>query len=226
MDYAKPALRMAAQMKLQVIYVMTHDSIGVGEDGPTHQSIEQLGYLRSVPNVNVFRPADKIETIECWELAIRARTSPSVICLTRQAVPLVREPSHENLCERGAYILSESQGALDVTIFATGSEVSIALDAQKLLHDRNIGTRVVSVPCTRLFDQQEEDYKTALLDNSSIKVAIEAAGRFGWDKYIGRSGIFIGMNGFGASAPFEALYKVFGITAEAVLDSVTKKLNK
>jgi transketolase len=226
-DYLKPAIRMAAIMQLPVIYVMTHDSIGVGEDGPTHQPIEQLGYLRSVPNVKVFRPADGVETTECWELAIRSRTGPSVLCLTRQALPVARkEVVEENLCALGAYIISEHQGELEVTIFATGSEVSIALEAQGLLHKKAIGTRVVSVPSMELLDQQDEAYKKTLLDNSSLKVAIEAAARFGWDKYIGRDGIFIGMTGFGASAPHKELYKLFGITPEAVLDSVVKKLNK
>ena len=227
MDYAKPALRMAAQMKLRVISVMTHDSIGVGEDGPTHQPVEQLSYLRGIPNVNVFRPADSIETVECWELAVKTTTTPSVLCLTRQKVPIVRsEESKENLCARGAYILREHEGALKVTIFATGSEVSIALNAQRILHEKNIGTRVVSVPCMELLDQQEESYKNNLLNNSSIKVAIEAAIRFGWDKYIGRDGIFVGMTGFGSSAPSQELYKSFGITSEAVIDLVIKKLNE
>jgi transketolase len=226
MDYAKPALRMAAQMKLQVIYVMTHDSIGVGEDGPTHQPIEQLGYLRAVPNVNVFRPADAMETLECWEMAVREMNKPSVICLTRQSVPRLRcEVFEKNLSSQGAYIISEYEGELKVTIFATGSEVSIALDAQKLLRGMDIGARVVSVPCMELLEQQSEEYKHNLLDNQSIKVAIEAAGRFGWDRYIGRDGIFVGMDGFGASAPSKDLYKFFGITASSVVDLVVNKLN-
>jgi len=221
MDYAKPALRMAAQMNLQTIYVMTHDSIGVGEDGPTHQPVEQISYLRALPNVHVFRPADSIETAECWELALEARATPSVLCLTRQKVPLLRKDSGlENRCARGAYVLSEHKGDLEVTIFATGSEVSIALEAQIELHAKNIGTRIVSAPCLEILDQQEDAYQKELLDNSSLKVAIEAAVRFGWDKYIGKDGVFIGMTGFGTSAPSKDLYKFFGIMAENVISSI------
>ena len=221
MDYAKPALRMAALMGLQVIYIMTHDSIGVGEDGPTHQPIEQLAYLRSIPNVKVFRPADGIETAECWELALKNQSGPSVLCLTRQKVPQIRtnstpEISKDGFCACGAYILSEGFDIPHVTIFATGSEVAVALAAQKELHEQNISTRVVSVPCFEIFDQQDDQYKASILGNDSIKIAVEAAIRFGWDKYIGHNGIFVGMEKFGVSAPSSQLFNFFNITAENV----------
>jgi transketolase len=215
-DYCKPAVRLAALMKLQVIYVMTHDSIGLGEDGPTHQPIEQLASLRSMPNISVLRPADTTETRECWQIALESTETPTVLCLTRQDVPQVRSYSKENLCKKGAYVLSEFEGELKVTIFATGSEVSIALDAQKALHEKGIGTRIISMPSMELFERQSDEYKSELLDQNSIKVAVEAASRFGWDRYIGRNGIFIGMDDFGASGKGPELYKHFGITSERI----------
>ncbi|NRA73507.1 MAG: transketolase [Rickettsiales bacterium] len=227
MDYMKPALRMAALMKLQVIYVMTHDSIGVGEDGPTHQPVEQLSYLRAIPNVNVFRPADSVETAECWELALKSRTTPSVLCLTRQKVACIRKKDNKkNQSALGAYIISEYKGKHEVTIFATGSEVSIAMEAQNILHEQKIGTRVISVPCMELLEKQEEDYKKELFGNTTVKIVIEAALQAGWERYLDKDGIFIGMSNFGASAPCKDLYEFFNINSKTVVSSVFEKLKE
>jgi transketolase len=225
-DYARPAIRLSALMGLRVIYVLTHDSIGLGEDGPTHQPIEHLAALRAIPNLQVMRPADSIETIECWEIAIRSINTPSVLALTRQNINVHHRalPNEENFVSKGAYIISESSLDLDVTIFATGSEVSIAIEAQKSLEQKNIGTRVISMPCMELFDKQPSEYITEILCNDSIKVAIEAAVSFGWHKYIGQHGIFIGMQNFGASAPAPDLFDYFGINADNVVKQVLKKI--
>lgn len=223
-DYCRPAIRLSSLMKQRVIYVMTHDSIGLGEDGPTHQPVEHLASLRAIPNLHVFRPADACETAECWQIALESESTPSLLALTRQNLPELREYTKENLCARGAYILSESKGDLQVTIFATGSEVSLALEAQKTLHSKNIGTRVVSVPCAELFFKQEQEYKVNLLCNNSIKVAVEAAAKMGWERFVSGHGIFIGMESFGESAPAEQLYKLFGITAENLVRKVEAKI--
>ena len=223
-DYCRPAIRLSALMKQRVIYVMTHDSIGLGEDGPTHQPVEHLSALRSIPNILVMRPADVIETAECWQIALEHTTGPSILVLTRQGLPLVRkENSDENLTRRGAYVLAEATGAHVVTLWATGSEIEIALKARDLLQAEKIGTRVVSAPCLELFDKQDEAYKKSL-EGGKVTGAIEAGVRWGWDKYIGQNGVFIGMKGFGESAPFEQLYKYFGITAEDTVAAVKKKL--
>lgn len=224
-DYCRPAIRLSALMKQRVVYVMTHDSIGLGEDGPTHQPVEHLASLRAMPNLYVLRPADAVETTECWQIALTSQQTPSVLSLTRQGVPTVRaEHTEENLCRKGAYILSEAEGEHQVTLFASGSEVAIALDAQRKLHEQHIGTRVISVPCFELFEQQDPEYRQALICNSSIKIAIEAASGFGWQRYIGPHGSFIGMQGFGASAPADELYKHFGITAEAIIERAQAKI--
>lgn len=220
-DYCRPAIRLSALMQLQVFYVMTHDSIGLGEDGPTHQPVEHLSSLRAIPNLYVFRPASALETLECYKIAMSIRYSPSLFSLTRQDVLALNDLNCK--VDKGAYIISPHQGGLKVTIFATGSEVAIAIDAQTQLHQQNIGTRVVSVPCFEIFDQQPEEYKAELLDNSSIKVAIEAGLRQCWDQYIGRNGVFIGMEGFGASAPADKLYEHFGITKENVVKRVLSR---
>jgi transketolase len=226
-DYCRGAMRLSALMQQRVVYVMTHDSIGLGEDGPTHQPVEHLASLRAIPNMNVFRPADAVETAECWQLALENESTPSVLALTRQNVALVRdEYVSENLCAKGAYVLSEAKGDVQVTIFATGSEIGIAMDSQKQLQAQDIGTRVVSVPCVELFDQQPQEYRVSFFCNDSVKVVIEAAGRMGWDKFTGPHGIFIGMEGFGASAPIEELYKQFGITSENVVAKVKEKLER
>lgn len=223
-DYCRPAIRLACLMKLQVFYIMTHDSIGLGEDGPTHQPVEQLASLRAIPNLYVFRPACSVEVTECYEIAMQMNNSPSLFSLTRQDIPTLRNDAKENLCKRGAYIISEYLGQLKVTIFATGSEVEIALQAQQELHNLSIGTRVISMPCCEIFNEQTLEYQSMLLDNSSIKVAVEAGIKLGWEKYIGRDGIFIGMNGFGASAPAEDLYKHFGITKENIVEKIINKV--
>ena len=224
-DYLRPAIRLSAVMKLGVIYVFTHDSIALGEDGATHQPIEHLASLRAMPDLLVFRPADRIETLECWELAIQHRNTPSALCLTRQSVSQLRKQYvEESLCSKGAYILSEATKELSVTIFATGSEVEIAILAQTKLHEIGIGTRVISMPCMELFDAQTTEYKNSILGNDSVKVAIEAGVKFGWEKYIGVDGIFIGMHEFGLSAPGLELYKHFDITAQGIINKVLEQL--
>jgi transketolase len=224
-DYCRPSIRLSALMKQRVIYVMTHDSIGLGEDGPTHQPVEHLSALRAIPNVLVMRPADVIETAECWQIALEHTTGPSILVLTRQGLPLVRkESSDENLTQRGAYILAEAEGEHIATLWATGSEIEIALKARDQLQAEKIGARVISAPCLELFDQQDEKYKKSLQEPGKVKLAIEAAVRWGWDKYIGPDGIFIGMKGFGESAPYQELYQHFGITAEATAAAVKKRL--
>ena len=223
-DYARPAMRLASLMGLRVGFVMTHDSIGLGEDGPTHQPVEHMAALRAIPNHLVFRPADATETAECWQIAMETKTRPSTLALTRQNLPAVRtEFSEENLCALGAYELSVASDNPSVTLFATGSEVEIALAAQKVLEGRGHATRVVSVPSFELFAEQSKDYQEALIGKAPVRVAIEAGIRQGWDRFIGEDGIFVGMTGFGASGPYEALYKHFGITAEAVVEAVSAR---
>ncbi|MCM1001263.1 MAG: transketolase [Wolbachia endosymbiont of Melophagus ovinus] len=228
-DYCRPAIRLSALMKQQVIYVMTHDSIGVGEDGPTHQPIEHLASLRAIPNLYVFRPADAIETLECISIALEKKESPVLFALSRQNVNYMRKfhfDVHQsaNLSKFGAYTLCEYSGKLEVTIFATGSEVEVAIEARKKLQEKGIGTRVVSMPCWRLFDEQSDEYKAAILNNDSIKVAIEAGSEMGWHKYIGSNGIFIGMKSFGESAPYKTLYEHFNINADHAVKCVCEKL--
>ncbi|WP_370194778.1 transketolase [Aurantimonas coralicida] len=224
-DYARGAMRLSALMGLRVVYVLTHDSIGLGEDGPTHQPVEHLASLRAMPNMQVFRPADAVETLECWQLALESRDAPSVLALSRQNLPTLRLDQHdENKSARGAYEISSTSGDAEVTIYATGSEVQIALAASTILEADGIPTRVVSVPCFELFDRQSPEYRSAMLDNGGLKVAIEAGVRQGWDHFVGRNGIFIGMDGFGASGPASELYEHFGITTEAVVAAVRARL--
>lgn len=225
-DYCRPSIRLSALMALQVMYIMTHDSIGVGEDGPTHQPVEHLASLRAIPNLYVFRPADAVEVLECWEMSLRLVKAPSLFVLARQNVSQLREMgSGWNLSSRGAYILRECDGDLLVTIFATGSEVEVALKAQEIMRrEHGVGVRVVSMPCWRLFDQQEPSYIANLLDNRSLKVAVEAASSVGWHKYIGRDGVFIGLDEFGASGKCSDLYEHFGITAENLVAKTLEKL--
>ncbi len=214
-DYARPAIRLAALMGTRVIHVMTHDSIGLGEDGPTHQPVEHLAALRAMPNLNVYRPADAIETAECWELALASERTPSVIALTRQAVPALRRDADANRSARGAYVLAEAKGARAVTLLATGSEVGLAMDARALLAGQGIAAAVVSMPCWELFAAQDAEYRRSVL-GTVPRVAVEAAIGFGWERWLGDDGAFVGMQGFGASAPAGDLYRHFGITAEAV----------
>ena len=223
-DYCRPAIRLSALMQQRVIYVMTHDSIGLGEDGPTHQPVEHLASLRAIPNLYVFRPADATETAECWALALTLKNSPSVLSLTRQNMPALRtQYTKDNLCARGGYVLTGDKNA-KVTLIATGSEVSLAVEAQKKLAEKGVAAKVVSMPCWELFDAQPASYREEVLGKDTLKVAVEAALGFGWERYIGTDGIFIGMEGFGASAPAPALYKSFGITVENIVESVGRKL--
>jgi transketolase len=217
-DYARPALRLSSLMGIRSLFVMTHDSIGLGEDGPTHQPVEHLAAMRAIPNHLVFRPADSTETAECWQAAIHSTKAPSTLVLTRQDLRAVRtEYVAENLSAKGAYELAAAEGgAAKVTIFASGSEVEIALDARDLLQKEGTPTRVVSVPCFELFEEQDKAYREKVIGNSPVKIAVEAAIRLGWDRFVGSDGAFVGMTGFGASAPAKDLYKYFGITAEAV----------
>jgi transketolase len=215
-DYARGAMRLSALMGQRVIYVMTHDSIGLGEDGPTHQPVEHLAMLRATPNLNVFRPADAVETAECWQIALETQTTPSVLALSRQNLPTVRTGhTSENQSARGAYVLREARGPRRVTILATGSEVEIAIAAADALGKDAIEAAVVSMPCWELFEAQSDDYRASVL-GTAPRIAIEAACRMGWDRWIGERGRFVGMTGFGASAPAPQLYTHFAITAEAV----------
>jgi transketolase len=214
-DYSRPAIRLGALMGIRVVHVMTHDSIGLGEDGPTHQPVEHVASLRAMPNLLVFRPADAVETAECWKLALKAEKTPSVMALSRQKTPPVRT-SGGDLAARGAYEISPADGEAKVTIFSAGTEVAIAVAAQKLLQAEGVPTRVVSAPCWELFDAQDAAYRNSVIGSAPVRVAVEAGVRMGWEKFIGEDGAFVGMTGFGASAPYERLYKEFGITAEAV----------
>jgi transketolase len=221
-DYCRPAIRLSALMGQRVIYVMTHDSIGLGEDGPTHQPVEHLAALRAIPNLNVFRPADPIETAECWELALASSHTPSILALTRQAVPALRKGGSESLCAKGAYVLEEAQGGKrDVTILATGSEVGLAMEARERLAKDGVQAAVVSMPCWELFAAQPVGYRNAVL-GTAPRIAVEAAVGFGWERWLGESGVFIGMDGFGASAPAPKLYEHFGITAAKVAEAAKK----
>jgi len=223
-DYCRPSIRLSALMGIRVIYVMTHDSIGLGEDGPTHQPVEHVASLRAMPNVNVFRPADAVETAECWALALQNEGTPSVLALTRQGLPTVRtEHTDENLSARGGYVLREADGDRAATILATGSEIELALQARDTLQANGIPTAVVSMPCWELFDAQDEAYRTATLGDG-VRVAVEAGVTFGWARYGVAEGNIVGMPGFGASAPAPQVYKHFGITADAVVDRVTSAI--
>jgi transketolase len=224
-DYARPAMRLASLMGIRSIYVMTHDSIGLGEDGPTHQPVEHLAALRAIPNHVVFRPADATEAAECWQLALESTKTPSTLALTRQNLPAVRtEFVVENLCALGAYELAKASGEAQVSIFASGSEVEIALAARALLESHGHPTRVVSVPAFELFAEQSAAYQADTIGKAPVKLAIEAAIRQGWDRFIGTDGIFIGMTGFGASGTIEQLYPHFGITAEAAATAAEARL--
>jgi transketolase len=222
-DYLRPALRMCAIMRQRVVYVLTHDSIGLGEDGPAHQPAEHLASLRAMPNLHVFRPADAMETAECWELAVRRSDGPSLLVLSRQALPAWRTDVSENRSARGGYVLAEAEGPRQATIIATGSEVSIAMTAREKLARENIAVAVVSLPCWELFTLQDESYRAQVLGGAP-RVGIEAAGGFGWDQWLGAEGTFIGMTGFGASASYEDLYAHFGITPDAAAAAVMRRL--
>ena len=222
-DYMRPALRLAALMRQRVIHVLTHDSIGLGEDGPTHQPVEQLASLRAMPGMQVMRPADAVETVECWELAIRRIDGPTLLVLSRQPVPAVRTDAAENRCARGGYVLAEADGPRQATLIASGSEVAVALEARRLLAEDGIPAAVVSLPCWNLFAAMDESARAPVL-GSVLRVGIEAACGFGWERWLGPDGIFIGMTGFGASAPGPDLFRHFGITPEAIAAAVRKRL--
>jgi len=227
-DYCRPAIRLAALMGQRVIHVMTHDSIGLGEDGPTHQPVEHLAALRAIPNLKVFRPCDAVETVECWQLALETKDGPSVLALTRQNVPQLRQGlDAANRCVRGAYELIAAQhGAAAVSLFASGSEVAIAVAAQKLLAARGVSARVVSVPSFELLLAAPEAERAAIIGKAKVNVAVEAGIRQGWDAIIGSEGTFVGMTGFGASAPYKELYQHFGITPEKVAEAALERLKK
>ncbi len=224
-DYCRPAIRLSALMKQQVIYVMSHDSIGLGEDGPTHQPIEHLASLRAMPNVNVLRPCDAIETAECWLVALENKDTPSILVLTRQGLKQARlEHTEDNLSAKGGYVIKEASGDATATIIATGSEVEIAIKAQTELEAEGINTNVVSMPSTDLFDAQSTEYQNQVLGNSKVYASIEAGSTYGWGKYVGRNGVKIGIDEFGASAPAKDLYKHFGVTKEKLVAAIKEKI--
>jgi transketolase len=227
-DYCRPAIRLSALMKQRVIYIMTHDSIGLGEDGPTHQPIEHLASLRAIPNLTVFRPADVVETIEAWEYALKNTEGPTLIALTRQALPALRAAETDQNALKGAYILADHGENSDqkASLYATGSEVSLAMEAHEALKAEGIASRVISVPSWEVFDKQDGSYKESILCQAGPKIACEAACSMGWEKFIGPHGTFIGMKGFGLSAPYKELYKHFGITSENIISNVKRLLNK
>ena len=224
-DYSRPAIRLGALMGVRAIHVLTHDSIGLGEDGPTHQPVEHLAALRAIPNLLVFRPADTVEAMECWQVALEHKTAPSAMALSRQRTPAVRTvASDENLSAKGAYEIRAARGVAKVTLFGTGTELALALAAADALEAEGTPTRVVSVPCFELFFQQDAKYQASVIGRGTVRVAVEAAIQQGWERFIGEDGAFIGMTGFGASAPAEVLYEKFGITTEAVVAAVKARL--
>ena len=224
-DYCKPSIRLAAMMKQRVIYVMTHDSIGLGEDGPTHQPIEQLSGLRSIPNLNVFRPADRIETLECWELALKNSKSPSVLCLTRQNLnPVRKKYSISNNCSFGAYEILRTSKKISLTIIATGSEVNIAIDTSLKLAKEKIYSKVISMPCIEIFEKQNKNYKNKILGETKFKISLEAGSSDLWKKYVEKNGLTFGIDKFGKSAPYKEIYNHFGLTSEYISRLVKKKL--
>ncbi len=226
-DYLKPSMRLSAIMKLRVIYIFSHDSIGLGEDGPTHQPIEQLEHLRAIPNLNVFRPADINETLECWEIALKSKSNPSAIALSRQKLPYVSEHSAgENMCSKGAYVLRKTSDNVDVSLIASGSEVEIALEAQEKLRGLNINSKVISVPCYDLFQNQNENYKDEILGKDTFKVSIEASSQSGWKSVVGKDGVTLGMSTFGKSAPYKDIYKLFNLTSDDIVKTVKAKVKK
>ena len=224
-DYCKPSIRLAAMMKLRVIYVFTHDSIGLGEDGPTHQPIEQLSSLRSIPNLNVFRPSDTIETFECWQLALESLETPSVIALTRQGLnPIRLKNTSKNETSLGAYEILRTGDKINVTFLATGSETSLAINISHKLATDGIYSKIISMPCHKLFDQQSEGYKNKILHETSLVVSIEASETNFWKKYTGNNGINFGVDDFGKSAPYKKIYDHFGLNEENIIEKIKKKL--
>ncbi len=226
-DYLKPSLRLSAIMNLRVIYIFSHDSIGLGEDGPTHQPIEQLEHLRAIPNLNVFRPADINETLECWEIALKSKNNPSAIVLSRQKLPYVSEhKSGENMCSKGGYVLKETSENAEVSILASGSEVEIALEAQEKLKATNINSKVISIPCYDIFQNQTESYKDATFGKNIFKISIEASTTSGWKSIVGKDGVSLGLTTFGRSAPYKDIYKLFNLTSDEIVKIVKSKVSK
>jgi transketolase len=223
-DYARPAIRLSALQNARVIYVMTHDSIGLGEDGPTHQPIEHLNSLRLIPNLDVYRPCDTIETAECWELSLQDATGPSLLALSRQNLPQLRTDASENLCAKGAYRLVAAEGSRRVVLVATGSEVELAVSARAQLEAQGIGADVVSMPCWSRFDAQPADYRRDVLPKDALIVSIEAGTTMGWERYTGLDGLRFGIDRFGASGPAPKLYEYFGLTADAIATKVAAAL--
>ena len=224
-DYCKPSIRLAAMMKQRVIYIFTHDSIGLGEDGPTHQPIEQLTSLRSIPNLNVFRPSDLIETFECWELALKSKNTPSVIALTRQGINPVRvKNSSKNMSSSGAYEILRTGDNISVTIIATGSETSLASEVSHKLATDGIYSKIISMPCQKLFDQQNESYKNKILNETKLVISIEASETHYWKKYTGKNGLNFGINDFGKSAPYKDIYNHFKLNSENITKKIKEKL--
>lgn len=226
-DYEKPAIRLAALMGLRELFILTHDSIGLGEDGPTHQPIEHLASLRAIPNLNVFRPADLQETIDCYEVALENKYTPSALVFSRQNVDFIKDKSKENLAKKGAYVLRENKNAM-VSLIATGTEVNLALQVQEELKNNGIEARVISAPCLDIFDRQSDEYKEEVLNKKTLRVGMEAACGYGWERYIGESGLFFGIKNdkFGISAPAEKVYEFFGLTKENIVKKITEKLKK
>ncbi len=226
-DYLKPSMRLSALMKLRVIYIFSHDSIGLGEDGPTHQPIEQLEHLRSIPNLNVFRPADINETLECWEIALKSKSNPSAIALSRQKLPYVSEHSSgKNMCSKGAYVLKKTSDNADISLIASGSEVEIALEAQEKLKGLSINSKVISVPCYDLFQNQTENYKDEILGKDTLKISIEASSQSGWKSLVGKDGVTLGLSTFGKSAPYKDIYKLFNLTSDEIVKIAKAKVKK
>ena len=226
-DYLKPSMRLSALMRLRVIYIFSHDSIGLGEDGPTHQPIEQLEHLRSIPNLNVFRPADINETLECWEIALKSKSNPSAIALSRQKLPYVSEHSAgENMCSKGAYVLKKISDNADISLIASGSEVEIALEAQEKLKGLSINSKVISVPCYDLFQNQTENYKDEILGKDTLKISIEASSQSGWKSLVGKDGVTLGLSTFGKSAPYIDIYKLFNLTSDEIVKIAKAKVKK
>jgi len=226
-DYCKPSLRLSAFMDLKVIYIFSHDSIGLGEDGPTHQPVEQLAQLRAIPNLNVFRPADTIETLECWETALKSSTNPSVIALSRQKIPFVTETlTNKNMSALGGYELKKTNSNPEITLIASGSEVEIAIDALNKLKEAGINSKVVSMPCQELFDKQPKEYREKVIEKNSKKISIEASSIFGWEKYVHSDGASLGLKSFGKSGPYKAIYEDFNLTSDSVVMIAKKMLEK
>ena len=226
-DYLKPSMRLSAIMNLRVIYIFSHDSIGLGEDGPTHQPIEQLEHLRAIPNLNVFRPADINETLECWEIALKSKNNPSAIVLSRQKLPYVSEhKSGENMCSKGGYVLKETSENAEVSILASGSEVEIALEAQEKLKAMNINSKVISIPCYDIFQNQTESYKDEMFGKNTFKISIEASTTSGWKSTVGKDGVSLGLTTFGKSAPYKDIYKLFNLTSDEIVKIAKSKVSK